>query len=175
MERFFNPSMNLDNMLTKIREMIQVLPVAMAAVVKMDVLTGLRPTEAVEAVKLLNLGPEIDDLGPEIGQYYNSERQVLEHFKYPKVFQRATKKAYISYLSLDNYHYFADLGPKTPSWTAIRMACKHRNIGMNMRLCRKIFASWLVQSGIDSITVDMLEGRCPPSVLARHYQVPDSQ
>jgi intergrase/recombinase len=43
---------------------------------------------------------------------------------------------------------------------------------MDMRLCRRIFASWLVQSGIDSTTVDMLQGRCPANVLARHYQTP---
>jgi intergrase/recombinase len=45
---------------------------------------------------------------------------------------------------------------------------------MDMRLCRRIFASWLVQKGIDSITVDMLQGRCPASVLARHYQTPSN-
>ena len=43
---------------------------------------------------------------------------------------------------------------------------------MSMHLCRKIFASWLIKEGIDSNTVDMLQGRCLPSVLARHYQVP---
>lgn len=43
---------------------------------------------------------------------------------------------------------------------------------MNMRLCRKVFASWLIKEGIDAITVDMLQGRCPSSILARHYQTP---
>ena len=46
---------------------------------------------------------------------------------------------------------------------------------MDMRLCRKIFTSWLIQEGIDSITVDMLQGRVSPSVLARHYQSPDNR
>jgi intergrase/recombinase len=44
---------------------------------------------------------------------------------------------------------------------------------MEMRLCRKIFASWLRKSGIQSELVDLLQGRVPPSVLARHYLVPD--
>ena len=43
-----------------------------------------------------------------------------------------------------------------------------------MRLCRKVFASWLIQEGIDSITVDLLQGRVSTSVLARHYQSPDN-
>ena len=44
-----------------------------------------------------------------------------------------------------------------------------------MGLCRKVYANWLIQSAaIDSLTVDMLQGRCPPNILARHYQSPDS-
>lgn len=90
------------------------------------------------------------------------------------------KKAYLSYLSTDNHHYFTNLpcwmGGPVPSWNAIRLRCRRKGVNMDMHLCRKIFASWLInKSGIDSITVDMLQGRCPPSVLARHYQVPDSQ
>ena len=42
---------------------------------------------------------------------------------------------------------------------------------MEMRLARKIFASWLRQSGIQSEAVDMLQGRVSPSVLTRHYLV----
>jgi intergrase/recombinase len=44
---------------------------------------------------------------------------------------------------------------------------------MEMRLCRKIFASWLRKAGIQPEVVDMLQGRVPPSVLTRHYLVPD--
>jgi hypothetical protein len=44
---------------------------------------------------------------------------------------------------------------------------------MDMRLCRKVFASWLIQSaGIDATTVDLLQGRVGQSVLVRHYQSP---
>lgn len=37
---------------------------------------------------------------------------------------------------------------------------------------RRIFASHLIQSGIDSNTVDMLQGRFLSSVLSRHYLAP---
>lgn len=40
---------------------------------------------------------------------------------------------------------------------------------MNMNFCRKIYASWLRQSGIESEIVDLLQGRVPHSVFARHY------
>jgi intergrase/recombinase len=43
---------------------------------------------------------------------------------------------------------------------------------MDMRFCRKIFASHLRQSGIESEIVDLLQGRVPKSVFARHYFTP---
>jgi hypothetical protein len=106
MERFFNPSMSLDHMIDKVREMMRVLPNTMAAVVRFACLTGLRPSESCESVRLINCLNN---------KYYNQEQQTLEHFRFPDIFLRPTKKAFISYLSNDNYyHYFAILGPKTP-------------------------------------------------------------
>jgi intergrase/recombinase len=44
---------------------------------------------------------------------------------------------------------------------------------MDMRYCRKIFASHLRQSaGIESKIVDLLQGRVPRTVFARHYFTP---
>ena len=52
LERFFNPQMSLDSMLSKVKVMIRVLPAPMAAIVKFNLWTGLRPTEACESVGL---------------------------------------------------------------------------------------------------------------------------
>lgn len=41
-------------MLDRIRQMIKLLPVQMDNIIKFTLLTGLRPTEAVEAVRLIN-------------------------------------------------------------------------------------------------------------------------
>jgi intergrase/recombinase len=41
-----------------------------------------------------------------------------------------------------------------------------------MAYCRKIYASWLRQSGIESEIVDLLQGRVPKTVFARHYFTP---
>jgi intergrase/recombinase len=43
---------------------------------------------------------------------------------------------------------------------------------MSMHLCRKIFASWLRQKGIEPEVVDLLQGRVSQSVLTRHYLAP---
>jgi hypothetical protein len=167
-ERFFNPQMSLDHMIDRVRKMMQALPRPMSEIVRFACLTGLRPAEACESVRLLN------DKGVSIDTplYYNPEQQTLEHFRFHQ-FIRQTKKAYISYLSTANYQRIASLGPKTPTtWNAIRLACRRRNINMDMRLCRKIFASWLRQSGIQSEIVDLLQGRVSPSILTRHYLAP---
>jgi intergrase/recombinase len=43
-----------------------------------------------------------------------------------------------------------------------------------MRYCRKIFASHLSACGIQSEVIDLLSGRVPQSVLARHYLTPSA-
>jgi intergrase/recombinase len=156
-------------MLQRVRAMMRVLPAPMAAIIRFAVLTGLRPTEACESVRLLKSSSK-----DELFNYYNQDQQCLEHFRFPDIFLRTTKKAYLSYLSLDNYHYFANLGPQTPTWNAIRMACQHRYIKMEMRLCRKIHGSWLHSHGVSSEEVDFLQGRVNPSVFSRHYLTPDN-
>ena len=107
MERFFNPQCSLDSMLSKVKEMIRVLPVSMGTVIKFNCLTGLRPPEAIESVRLLNRLP--------VTNYYDTSRCILQHFKFPDIFLRTTKKAYLSYLSSDNYQWIANLGRKTPN------------------------------------------------------------
>ena len=163
---FFNQDLTLDAMLGKVKEMIWVLPPRMAEIVRFACITGLRPAEAVESVKLLN--------GSQSMTYYNTKTETLQHFHFPDIFLRTTKKAYISYLSRDDYVRIASLGSKSPSWNAIRLACRRRSIGMDMRLCRKIFASHLSACGIQSEVIDMVQGRVSKSVFARNYLTPNN-
>jgi hypothetical protein len=113
LQRFFDASLTLDSMLDKVREMMQVLPAHRAEIVRFACITGLRPSEACESVRLLNV---VQNSGP---HYYNPDQQTLEHYRFPDIFLRATKKAYLSYLSIDNYQAVANLGPKTPGLEAI--------------------------------------------------------
>lgn len=176
LERFFNPEMGLDQMIDRVKAMMQVLPPVMSNIVRHAVLTGLRPSEAVESVRLLNTQKNLgysSSNNNNNNYYYDTEQQTLRHYLFPHIFLRATKKAYLSYITPENLQPVVNLGDKTPTWNAIRLTCRRRNIGMEMRLCRKIFASWLRKSGIQSEFVDLLQGRVPPAVLVRHYLVPD--
>jgi intergrase/recombinase len=154
-------------MLDVVRKMMQVLPRVMALVVRHAVLTGLRPNEACESVRLISLSTD---------KYYNPELQALEHYKFPQLFFRTTKKAFISYLSEDNLRPIANLGCKTPTptWEAIRSTCKRRGINMDMRFCRKIHASWLHKYNITAEEIDFLQGRTSPSIFSRHYLSPNN-
>ena len=162
--------MSFDVMLQRIREMIAKTPTQMGQIIKFGCLTGLRPSEVVESVRLLN-----SELTTSV-KYYNSQRQALEHFRFPDIFLRQTKKAYISFVSPEIVEIVKKLSSRlqSPSYNAIRLAIYKQGIKCDMRYCRKLFDSHLIKSGIDSTTVDMLQGRVGKSVLLRHYQTPDS-
>ncbi len=66
----------------------------MGQIIKFASLVGLRPSDAVESVKLLNA--EYNFL-----TCYNREHQALDHIRFPSVFLRKTKKAYISFVTPD--------------------------------------------------------------------------
>jgi intergrase/recombinase len=139
----------------------------MGQIIKFAVLVGLRPSECVEAVRLINDKEAFE-------QYYDPKQQALLHYKFPKEFLRTTKKAYLSFVTPDMLSIVQNNMYEIPSYNAIRMTCYHKGIKCDMRYTRKLFASHLRNEGIQPELVDMLQGRVPPSVLTRHYLVPSS-
>jgi hypothetical protein len=166
-ERFFNEELTLDIMLQRIRQMIAVLPPFMGKIVKFACLVGLRASETIESVRLIC---------SDTNRFYNADRQTLEHFRFPSVFLRQTKKAYLSFVTPEIIGNMKKIHiSDVPTLNAITLACRRKGIKMEMYLCRKIFASWLRnEGGIQPEVVDMLQGRVSPSVLTRHYLVPRS-
>jgi intergrase/recombinase len=59
-----------------------------------------------------------------------------------------------------------------PSYNALKKVLMRRSLDMQLKYCRKIFASYLRQSGIESEIVDLLQGRVPNTVFAKHYFTP---
>jgi hypothetical protein len=167
-DRFFNEGLTLDIMLQRIRQMISLLPPLMGEIVKFACLVGLRASEVLEAVRLINNNQTF-------GTYYNQERQALEHFRFPSVFLRQTKKAYISFVSPEMVPLVVDIpSTKLPTLNAITFACRRKGIKMEMYLTRKIFASYLRKEGVEPEVVDLLQGRVSQSVLTRHYLTPSN-
>jgi hypothetical protein len=167
LERFFNEELTLDIMLQRIKQMVGILPPYIGRTIKFGTLVGLRSTEILESVKLINDSESL-------ATYYNPEQKTLYHYKFKKQFIRSTKKAYLSFVTPDmvKLAQFSLREHTFPTYSAIRHACQKRNIPCCMGYARKVHASWLYQNGIPEITINMLQGRVPISVFARHYFTP---
>jgi Archaeal phage integrase len=169
LERFFNPDLTLDNICDLIRQVTAKAPTNIANIIRYACLTGLRPTEIIESLKLINQ-PE------SMCTYYHPERQTLEHFRYPEIFIRHTKKAYISFVTPEILQLvrFETNNTKMITYNIIRKRLDRLGLSMRLGLCRKLFASHLRQSGLQPEVVDLLQGRVSTSILTRHYLVPYS-
>jgi intergrase/recombinase len=165
--RFFNPDMSLESMLQQISKMVSKTPRTMGQIIKFCCLTGLRPAEAVESVRLINDKEAL-------AKYYNPEREALEHFRFPSVFLRQTKKTYLSFVTPEmlNMVRYTESPTTIPTYNAIRLACRRKDVYMDMRYCRKIFASSLHKHGVSDVLIDLLQGRVGKSVLVNHYIQP---
>lgn len=53
------------------------------------------------------------------------------------------------------------------------LTVKRKRLDMNMGYCCKIFSAYLRMNGIKSELIDLLLGRIPKTVFARHYFRPD--
>jgi intergrase/recombinase len=140
---------------------------AIGQIIKFAVLVGLRPSECVEAVRLIN------DKGT-FEQYYDPVQQALLHYKFPKQFLRTTKKAYISFVTPAILNIVEKLNDDIPSYNAIRMTGP-AIINISSAICAllgRYLQVFLRQEGIQPEVIDSLQGRVPPSVLTRHYLVP---
>ena len=121
-------------------------------------LTGLRPDEACQSIKIVK---------EKISNYLDKDKMILKHFEFPEIFIRRTKQAYVS-ISNDLIIKIAnDSG--NYSYNALRCHLKRKNIFMNMNYCRKIFATFMRNNGVQSEIIDLLQGRIPKSVFVRHY------
>lgn len=149
---------NFDEMVEWLHDAISKLPSDAANVLVFNTLTGLRPTEAVLSIQLIESEPE---------RYINKETGMLEHFRHPDLFIRKTKKAYITAFN-DIILKVADKAD-TSSWMAIRSQLKRRGVESHLKYCRAIFATYLRKQGIESEVIDIYQGRVPTSVFAAHY------
>jgi intergrase/recombinase len=64
---------------------------------------------------------------------------------------------------------------KTPTtYNGLKMVSRHRSLSMRIKYCRKIYATFLRQSGIESEIIDMLSVRIRKNIFLHHYYRPSS-
>jgi hypothetical protein len=166
-----NDSNSLDKMLQWLRQMRQELPVSYYNVFLFCTLTGLRTNECFEAIRLIKDPSTFE-------RYYDHSSQVLRHYAFPEVFIRRTKAAYISLVNeelLDIVRNGITISPCN-YMKVMYFVVRSKKLKMNMHYCRKIYSSYLRQyAGIESEIIDLLQGRIPNTVFAKHYFRPNLQ
>jgi hypothetical protein len=177
--RFFDDSKTLDTLLAWLKEALQVLPTNYANFYLFCTVTGLRASECVEAVRLLNFGHPGNHkatrtiMGEDSPLYYNPEQKILQHYRFPELFIRRTKTVYISVVD-DSIVSIARKIEKAPTLNALKMQSRRTCLSMKLKYCRKIYASWLHKFGISSDLIDMLQGRIGKNIFLKHYLTPSA-
>jgi intergrase/recombinase len=166
-QRFFDSSKDLDTMIQWLRQAMAALPIQYSRFLLFCTMTGLRASECIESVRLLNKTNKYTTL------YYNPEQNILQHYRFPQLFIRRTKAVYISVMNDKILSIAQSINP-TPTLNALKMAIKHRQLSMQLKYCRKIYASFLRQQGVQPEIIDMLQGRIGKNIFLRHYLTPSS-
>ncbi len=148
-------------MISELKKGFEIVPEEFSNYLKFDALIGLRPAEAIQSCNMLRNNGH---------GYFNSDLQVLEHFKFPAVFIRGKKRAYFSIVDSET----VEIGRNTKSidYEALRLEYKHRGLRFHMAFGRKIFGTW-ARRYVHPEIVDLIEGRTPGSTFAKHYYRPD--
>lgn len=161
-QEIVNNEHGYSSMIEWVREACKKLPAGYGQILIYTTLTGLRANEAITSIRLVKT---------EVDKYLKKGSPILEHYRYPDLFLRRTKKAYVSIINADILQLAREADNR--SYTSIRMALEERGMTTNMKYCRKIFSTYLRMNGIESELIDLLQGRIPKTVFARHYFRPD--
>jgi len=150
------------SMLDWLKQTYKNLPTKYGNVLLFNTLTGLRPNEACESIRIIE---------SKVDEYLNKDNMVLEHFRYPDLLIRRTKNVYISIAS-EKVMDIAKQDNKI-TYTSIKLATQRSGMEMHMNYCRKIFATYLRNNGLEQEIIDLLQGRLLKSVFVRYYYRPD--
>jgi intergrase/recombinase len=125
--------------------------------------TGLRLDEAIKSysliVKLAKQG--------KLNEYYDSERQVLEHFKFKELFIRRTKKTFMSFVSKELIDQAIASGLEV-SQDVIRKRMQRAKFKLRFSDLRELWASRSIKN-LRQPEIDFLQGRVSASVFMRNY------
>jgi intergrase/recombinase len=155
---------SIPKMMEWIMTSISKLPKEVGHILLFSTLTGLRPEEAQKAIHLIKTKGD---------EYVNKDRGILLHYLYPSIFFRTTKKCYISVINKNILDLVKSIAPRDSYYYTVRSAFDKVGMKMNMYYCRKVFATFLRNEGIEPEIIDLLQGRIPNSVFVRHYYRPD--
>jgi len=125
-------------------------------------ITGLRFVESIESYNLIIKLSKHEKLS----EYYDVEREILQHFKFREIFLRKTKKAFISFVYSDTVGKISENTPLTED--IIHGRLKRRNIPLRFSDIRELHGTLLTKH-LRQPEIDFLHGRVSPTVFMRNY------
>jgi hypothetical protein len=155
---------DLKSMLKWIKGASTILPQEYKNILLFNTLTGLRPDEAQKSIWLIKTKEN---------DYIDNGKGLLKHYQFPSIFLRKTKNAYVSIIDDQILKIARNTPDKENYYNSLRKKISIKNnYGMNMYFCRKVFATYLRNRGIEAEIIDWLQGRST-TVFVSHYFRPD--
>jgi intergrase/recombinase len=126
--------------------------------------SGLRLNEAVESYNLI---VKLHREG-KLAEYYNSERQSLEHYRYPSLFIRKTKKCFVSIIpkTLVDKITFEDALLKGKM--NVQKLVQVKRLPLRFSDVREAWNSYM-NKWLTREELDFLNGRVSGSIFQAHY------
>ncbi len=157
---------NLEETETWLKQVIKGLPKEYSTVLVFDALTGLRPSEAVESCRLI---AELSEKN-KLDCYLDKEIMMLQHFRFPDLFLRKSKNAYISFITPELLNLVLETMPKI-KYSALDTKIGRLGFNNQTKQLRKIFATKL-RNHLPQELVDLLQGRISQTVFMKFYYKP---
>lgn len=127
--------------------------------------SGLRCVEAIESYNLII---DLSKRG-KLGEYYNAEKEVLEHFRFKQLFIRNNKKAFVSIVP----RALIERVSLSEKITLAQITNRIKRKGLKPRFndIREYFATCMTRH-LSQPEIDFLQGRISGSVFMRNYFKP---
>ncbi len=135
--------------------------------IKFCAISGLRKTEAINA---FNLILELKKQN-KLEKYYNFKLEALEHYKFPILFLRNSKNAYLSFIPLDFIQEIFKC--HRVSNVVLKRRFKKHKMKCRLQHLRHYSATLMIQNGLLREEVDLLQGRIGKTVFMQHYFSPN--
>jgi len=156
-----------DGLMDWVKKSTKVLDKNLSTFIEFVMISGIRRGEAINS---LNLITRFSKTG-KLSNYYNSEMQSLEHFRFEDVFMRRTKNVFFSFISKSFIDRVALCDPI--SYTTLKRRLKENCMKLRLNELRDHFATFMVHNGLIREEVDILQGRIGKTLFMRHYFSPN--
>jgi hypothetical protein len=157
---------NLQAMMHWVRQVRRTYPDTLGNILLFSCMVGLRSSECLESIKLIKNQEKFRE-------YYDRDKKMLLHARFPALFSRRTKHAFVSVVDDEIVEIAQNSMPR--SYGAIQMQLERDGFDMRLSYTRKIFSTYLHQhANVPHLLIDALQGRISSgNLFLNNYFRPD--